>query len=53
MTTTNRLDNIAARQRRSRLRDVMFAALMVVAGALSITSVSTAVRASHAQVANR
>jgi hypothetical protein len=49
----NRLDNIAARQRRSRLRDLAFAALVVVVGAASISTVSTAVRASDAQVAHR
>jgi hypothetical protein len=47
----SRLDNIAARQRTSRLRDVMFAALVVLAGAVSISSVSAAVRASQTEVA--
>ena len=47
------LDNITARQRRGRLRDVAFAALVVFAGAVSVSSISTAVRASHSQVAHR
>jgi hypothetical protein len=48
-----RLDNIACRQRLGRLRDIAFAALVVVAGAVSITTVSTAVRASQTEVAHR
>jgi len=47
----NRLDNIATRQRKSRVRDVMFALLVVVAGAVSLSSVSTAAHA--AQVVRR
>ena len=43
-----RLDNIATRQRRSLARDVMFAALVVLAGIVSIESVSLAAHAAHA-----
>jgi len=49
----NRLDNIASRQRTSRIRDVVFAALVVVAGAVSISTARLAIDASHAQVADR
>jgi hypothetical protein len=56
---TNRLHNIATRQRKSFVRDVVFAALVVVAGAVSITSVSIAAHAArapqapHAEIARR
>jgi hypothetical protein len=49
----NHLDQIATRQRRSRIRDVAFAALVVVAGAVSLSAVRTAVSAAHSQVADR
>ena len=49
----SRLDCIADRQRHSRLRDVVFAALVVVAGALSISTVSHAVRAAHVELVRR
>jgi len=48
----NRLDCIATRQSRSRLRDALFAALVVLAGAISIASVGNAVRGSHVTVAH-
>lgn len=49
-----RLDNIATRQRRSRVRDAVFAALVVLAGIVSISSVTTAVHgASRASIAHR
>jgi len=47
----SRLDNIATRQRKSFARDVVFALLVVVAGAVSLSSVTTAAHA--AQVARR
>lgn len=47
----SRLDNIAARQRKSFARDVVFAVLVVVAGAVSLSSVGAAAHA--AQVARR
>lgn len=40
-----RLDTIVLRQRRSRLRDLAFAAMVVFAGAVSLASVSTAAHA--------
>jgi cell division protein FtsL len=43
----NRLDSIATRQRKSFARDVLFAALVVVAGAVSVSSVSVAAQAAH------
>jgi hypothetical protein len=53
-TTTNRLDTISTRQRGSRVRDVFFAACVVLATAVSITTVSTAAHAaSTSQVAHR
>ena len=51
---TNRLDNIAVRQRSSRVRDVAFAALLLFAGAVSLTSLSLGVHAaSSSEVAKR
>lgn len=47
----NRLDTIATRQRKSFARDVLFAVLVVVAGAVSLSTVSQAAHA--AQVARR
>lgn len=49
----NRLDTIVLRQRKSRLRDLAFAAFVVLAGACSIATVSTAVHASQHEVAHR
>jgi hypothetical protein len=43
----NRLDSIATRQRKSFARDVVFAALVVLAGAVSVSSVSVAAHAAH------
>ncbi len=48
---TNRLDTIASRQRSSRVRDLVFAALVVIAGAISISSVRAATQAAHSEVA--
>jgi hypothetical protein len=48
-----RLDNIATRQRQGRVRDLVFAALVVLAGAVSISSVSYAAHAAHTDVAHR
>ena len=47
----NRLDSIATRQRTGRLRDLAFAALVVLAGAVSITTAAHVVRAPHAEIA--
>ena len=43
----NRLENIAVRQRSSRVRDLAFAALVLLAGAVSISSLSTAAAAAQ------
>ena len=48
-----RLDNIQSRQRQSRLRDVAFAMLVVVAGAVSLSTATLAARAAHVELANR
>ena len=39
MSNTNRLETIANRQRRSRVRDLAFAALVVIAGATSVMGI--------------
>jgi hypothetical protein len=44
-STMNRLESISTRQRSSRLRDVVFAALIVLAGSVALGSVRTAVHA--------
>ena len=55
MSSTNRLANIATRQRKTVLRDVLFAACVALAVTVSITSLSTACDASTpaAHVAQR
>ncbi len=45
MTNMTRLESIATRQRRSRIRDLVFAALIVFAGTISLIGVTQAVRA--------
>jgi len=42
MTTTNRLDSIATRQRSTLLRDAVFAACVALAAVVSITTVASA-----------
>lgn len=42
MTTSNRLDTIATRQKSTRLRDAFFAACVALAAVVAITTVSTA-----------
>jgi hypothetical protein len=42
---TNRLDTIATRQRRSRSRDIVFAAFVALAAIVSATTIGTAARA--------
>jgi hypothetical protein len=49
----NRLATIADRQSKSRIRDVVFALMVVFAGAVSLAGVSTAVHGAHAEVAGR
>jgi hypothetical protein len=54
MSNMNRLETIANRQRKGRVRDFAFAALVVFAGAMSLVGVEQAVRAaSIAHVAQR
>ena len=49
-----RLEDIATRQRRTRVRDAAFAALVLLAGIVSITSVTPAIHAaSTSHVAHR
>lgn len=43
---TNRLDTIASRQRRSRTRDLAFAAFVALAAVVSVTTIGAAARAS-------
>jgi hypothetical protein len=40
--TTNRLETIANRHRRSRTRDIVFAAFVALAAVISATTVTTA-----------
>lgn len=42
-SSTNRLDTIANRQRKLILRDVLFAAFVVMAAAIGVTSVGSAI----------
>ena len=42
-----RLSTIVVRQRQSRIRDLFFAAVILVAGAVSASSVQTALQAAH------
>lgn len=49
---TTRLDTIATRQKKSFVRDVLFAAFIALAAVVSIASVQTAVQAST-QIAQR
>jgi hypothetical protein len=51
--TMTRLETIVIRQRRSRLRDLAFAAFVVLAGTCSIATVSTAAQVAHHDVARR
>ena len=49
---SNRLANIASRQRTSRSRDVLFAAFVALAAVVSVATLSTAVDAAT-QIASR
>ena len=49
---SNRLEDIQNRQRRSRTRDLVFAAFIVLAAAISISTVGTAMF-SASTIANR
>ena len=50
-TATSRLTTIVTRQRRSRLRDLAFAAMVVLAGAVAVSSVNTAAHAAASATA--
>lgn len=50
---TTRLETIANRQKKSFVRDVLFATVIALAAVVSVASVSTAVHASSTQVAQR
>jgi hypothetical protein len=45
----NRLDTIADRQRKSKMRDLMFAAFIVMAAAIGVTSVGAAISGASSQ----
>ena len=47
------LADIATRQRKSRARDFLFAAVVALAAAISITSLQTAADAAQSHVAQR
>jgi hypothetical protein len=49
----SRLETIAIRQKKSFVRDVVFAAFIALAAVVSVASVSTAVQASATHVAQR
>jgi len=52
--SNNRLSNIEIRQRKTRARDLLFAAFIALAAVVSVTSVSTACdAAAPAHVAHR
>ena len=44
---TTRLDTIVTRQRSSRIRDLLFAVVLVTAGAVSLSTVSYAAHAAN------
>ena len=50
---TNRLSTIANRQRQTRVRDFLFAALVAVASLVSLSSVATAADAASTHVSAR
>jgi hypothetical protein len=50
MSNMTRLETIVDRQRRSRVRDLAFAALVVIAGTVSLMSVTQAVRSASVHV---
>lgn len=53
MPTTNRLETIATRQSTSRVRTLVFAACLALAGAVSIATVEAAATSSHELTARR
>ena len=53
MNNSNRLDNIATRQRKTFVRDALFAGFVALAAVISITSINTAASAATTHVAQR
>jgi len=49
----NHLDNIAVRQRQSRVRDAIFAAFVALGAIVSISTMSTVANAASTHVVNR
>ena len=49
----NHLDNIAVRQRKSRLRDAIFAAFVALGAVVSISTMSTVASAASTHMASR
>lgn len=49
----NHLDNIAVRQRKSRVRDAIFAAFVALGAIVSISTMSTVANAASTHVASR
>lgn len=45
---TTRLDTIATRQKKSLVRDALFATFVALAAVISVSSIGTAIHASHA-----
>jgi hypothetical protein len=53
MTNSNRLDGIATRQRKTFVRDALFAAFVALAAVISITSLNTAASAASTHLVQR
>lgn len=51
-SSMNRLDSIATRQRTGRLRDLVFAAFVLLAGVASISTAAHVAHASHVEIAS-
>jgi len=49
----NHLANIAIRQRKTRLRDAIFAAFVALGAIVSVTAISTAANAASTHIVNR
>jgi hypothetical protein len=53
MTKTTRLETIANAQKKTRVRDAIFACFVALAAVLAVTTVSTAASAATTHVAQR
>jgi hypothetical protein len=49
----NHLDNIAVRQRQSRIRDAIFAAFVALGAIVSLSTMSTVANAASTHIASR